>query len=78
MEQFGKHVSGSVSTIIRSFKSAVTKHVNILQGTPGWQRNFYERIIRNENELNGIREYIQNNPAQWEQDELHPLRMIRS
>lgn len=70
-----------MSTIIRSYKSAVTKHINILQGTSGhtiWQRNFYERIIRNENELNGIREYIQNNPAQWEQDDLHPLRTIRS
>ncbi len=70
-----------MSTIIRSFKSAVTKHINILQdaaGTPIWQRNFYERIIRNENELNGIRKYIQNNPAQWEQDDLHPLRNIKS
>jgi REP element-mobilizing transposase RayT len=73
MEQFGKPVSGSVSTMIRSFKSAVTKHINLLRGTPVWQRNFYERIIRDENELNGIRDYIQNNPAQWEQDDLHPL-----
>ncbi len=81
MEQFGKPVSGFVSTIIRSFKFAVTKHINILQdaaGTPIWQRNFYERIIRNETELNVIREYIQNNPAQWEQDDLHSLYTIRS
>ncbi len=81
IEQFGKPMSGSVSTIIRFFISAVTKYINILQdasGTPVWQRNFYERIIRNENELNGIREYIQNNPAQWKKDELHPLRTIKS
>lgn len=77
MEQFGKPVSGSVSTIIRSFKSAVTKHINILHNTPGeniWQRNFYERIIRDEAELNGIREYIHSNPALWETDDLHVSR----
>ncbi len=34
-----------------------------------WQRNYYERIIRNEAELNGIREYVYNNPALWSQDE---------
>jgi REP element-mobilizing transposase RayT len=30
-----------------------------------WQRNYYERIIRNEAEMNAIREYIANNPQQW-------------
>ncbi|OGL39994.1 MAG: hypothetical protein A3C43_06245 [Candidatus Schekmanbacteria bacterium RIFCSPHIGHO2_02_FULL_38_11] len=33
-----------------------------------WQRNYYEHIIRNENELNKIREYIQNNPLKWHLD----------
>ena len=33
-----------------------------------WQRNYYERIIRNEKELNDTREYIQNNPKNWESD----------
>ena len=33
-----------------------------------WQRNYYERVIRDEEELNTIREYIQNNPAGWDQD----------
>ncbi len=37
-----------------------------------WQRNFYERIIRNERELNAIRTYIMNNPANWDADKLHP------
>ncbi len=35
-----------------------------------WQRNYWEHIIRNESELNRIREYIHNNPAQWEMDKL--------
>ena len=38
-----------------------------------WQRNYYEHIIRNENELNRIREYINNNPLQWNMDELNPF-----
>jgi len=36
-----------------------------------WQRNYWERIIRNENEFNQIRDYIQTNPMRWEQDKLH-------
>jgi hypothetical protein len=71
VEQFGQPVSGSISTIIRSFKSAVTKRINEIRKTPGaklWQRNYYEHIIRNENELNRIREYIANNPIKWEFD----------
>jgi hypothetical protein len=36
-----------------------------------WQRNYWEHIVRNEPELNRIREYIHNNPAQWESDKLH-------
>ncbi|MCP4541815.1 MAG: transposase [Chloroflexi bacterium] len=39
-----------------------------------WQRNYYERIIRNERELNAIREYIENNPANWESDDENPNR----
>ena len=37
-----------------------------------WQRNYWERIVRNELELDNIREYIYNNPAQWETDQLAP------
>jgi hypothetical protein len=75
VEQFGKPVSGSIPTIIRAFKSAVTKRINEMRKTPGvkiWQRNYYEHVIRNDNELNRIREYITNNPAQWETDQENP------
>ena len=37
-----------------------------------WQRNYYEHIIRNEEELNKIREYIINNPVRWVEDEENP------
>lgn len=37
-----------------------------------WQRNYYERIIRDDNELAAIREYIQNNPMRWAEDKENP------
>jgi REP element-mobilizing transposase RayT len=40
-----------------------------------WQRNYYEHVIRNEDELNRIREYIQNNPLKWDLDKENPGRM---
>jgi hypothetical protein len=49
-ERFGKPVSGSIPTIVRSFKSAVTKQINQLRDTPGltvWQRNYYDPTRKN-------------------------------
>jgi putative transposase len=40
-----------------------------------WQRNYYEHVIRNEYELNKIREYIQNNPLKWSLDRENPERV---
>ncbi len=71
VERFQRPVAMSIPTIVRSFKSAVTKRINVLRHTPGnsvWQRNYYEHVIRNEQELNRIRRYIINNPPQWEYD----------
>ena len=76
-EQFGKPVPGSIPTIVRSFKSATTRHINALRGTPGapvWQRNYYEHIVRNEESLNRIREYILTNPIRWAMDWENPHR----
>ena len=39
-----------------------------------WQRNYYEHVVRGEDELNRIREYIDNNPIQWEIDRENLLR----
>ena len=67
----------SLGVIVGSFKSGVTQHINGLRSTPGakvWQRNYYEHIIRNEDELNRIREYILNNPANWNTDDHNPER----
>lgn len=61
--------SNSLSVIIRGFKASVTKfaHENGIFEFQ-WQSRFYDRIIRNENELYNIRKYIEQNPLIWEMD----------
>jgi REP element-mobilizing transposase RayT len=62
----------TLGQIVAYFKYGTTKKINIACGTPGrriWQRNYYDHIIRNEFDLNRIREYIINNPVQWPKDE---------
>jgi REP element-mobilizing transposase RayT len=76
-EGFSKPVADSIPTIMRAFKSASTKRINELRHTPGtsvWQRNYYEHVIRNEDELKAIREYILGNPARWNEDENNPVQ----
>ena len=61
----------SLGQMIAYFKYQSTKQLNELRGTPGiklWQRNYYEHIIRDENELNRIRKYIAENPLHWDSD----------
>lgn len=61
--------------VVRAFKSFSARRVNELRGTTGiavWQRNYYEHVVRGENELLRIREYIDNNPPQWELDRENP------
>jgi len=58
----------SLGALIAGFKCAVTIRITQMRGTPGakiWQRNYYDHIIRDENDFNRIREYINNNPARW-------------
>ncbi len=62
---------GSIGAIVGNFKSTTTRRINKMRRTPGaavWQRNYYERIIRNARELNAIRQYILNNPQNWMED----------
>jgi REP element-mobilizing transposase RayT len=71
-------VRHGLSEIVRALKTFSSRRINELRQTPGaklWQRNYWEHIVRNEPELNRIREYIHNNPAQWALDKLHPSPM---
>ena len=75
LERFGKPVAGSLATLIRSYKSAVTYHINAvreIRTAPVWQRNYYEHIVRNEKELKNIWNYIDVNPLRWQEDRLNP------
>lgn len=61
----------SLSAIIRSYKSAVSREINDLRDNnkPSiWQPRFHDRIIRNERELDAIRRYIKANPSNWRED----------
>jgi REP element-mobilizing transposase RayT len=61
---------------MQNFKSVSTRRINKLRdntGCPVWQRNYYERVIRNEQELTRAREYIVNNPMKWALDKENPL-----
>jgi len=65
----------SVGAMMAGFKSAVTRRINDLRGIPYmavWQRNYYEHVIRNEDDLDEIREYIVNNPLKWDLDSENP------
>ena len=65
----------TLGDIVRGFKARCTHAINQYRNTPGnpvWQRNYYERVIRNEAELAGMREYIANNPLQWDLDKDNP------
>ncbi len=67
--------SGSLGAIVQNLKSVTSRKINRMRATPGlpvWQRNYYERVIRDDDELQRIREYIRENPARWEEDENHP------
>jgi putative transposase len=68
--------SKTVGAVVRGFKSAATKRINEIRGTPGvlvWQRNYYEHVIRDEDSLGRIRRYIAENPARWGSDRENPM-----
>jgi REP element-mobilizing transposase RayT len=70
---------GSLGAIIRAYKSAVTHAIHALQGSnelPVWQRNYYEHIIRNDEEYRRIQMYIESNPANWVEDDENPARWV--
>jgi putative transposase len=61
----------SISAIVRSYKSAVTKHANRLGFVFKWQSRFHDHIIRDEKSFNTISDYIINNPEKWEADKFY-------
>jgi REP-associated tyrosine transposase len=65
----------SLGAFVGGFKASATKRINETRKTPGlpiWQRNYFEHVIRDEESLNRIRQYIVENPARWEFDPENP------
>ncbi len=67
INKYQRIIPNSIGSMIRSYKSAVTKwiHKNTTINNV-WQRNYYEHIIQNDNELYRIQEYIHYNPLNWQ------------
>lgn len=61
--------------IVGWLKMNSAKYINKtrnMHGVPLWQRNYFEHIVRDEDDMNRIRQYIINNPVRWDEDENNP------
>jgi REP element-mobilizing transposase RayT len=79
IQKFGYSVKDSLPSIIKQFKSCATQKVRKIGfpiDTKHWQRGYYERVIRNPNELVQIQNYIYNNPYKWEKDKIYFQRLL--
>lgn len=68
----------SLGAIMAQFKSRVTKRlwkIQPLKGTPIWQRDYWEHVIRNERDLRNKTDYIEANPILWDEDDENPLNI---
>ncbi len=66
-------MAGELPVIVRNFKGAVTRRLREHGFAESiWQRNYHERVIRNERELQTIRQYVVDNPRQWALDKENP------
>jgi len=59
---------------IGKFQMLTSKQINILnnnQGNKNWQYDYYDHVIRNDGEYKRIKEYIRNNPLNWQEDRFY-------
>ncbi len=70
----------TLGRIVAYYKYQTTKAVNVFLDASGnrlWQRNYHDRIVRNERELRAIRQYIRQNPAHWPDHPENPSRLVQ-
>ena len=66
----------TLGKIVRAFKATTTRTIRSAHFDKfAWQRNYYEHVVRNEDDLNSIREYITYNPLRWADDENNPQNL---
>jgi REP element-mobilizing transposase RayT len=63
--------TGTISTIIRSYKSVVSKNARFIHADFAWQTRFHDHIIRNDESFQKISNYIENNPVNWVDDKFY-------
>ena len=76
----GEAPAPTLGQVVAYFKYQSTKAINQHRDTPGtriWQRNYYDHVIRDDIDLQRIRQYITDNPMQWELDQLHPSNLSK-
>ncbi len=61
----------NLSSIIGSYKSAVSNNAHLIDKLFDWQGRFYDRLIRDDKALNIVRNYIRNNPKSWQNDDYY-------
>jgi putative transposase len=74
------YMPSSLGIIVRAYKSAFAYRINAMRGSaqpPIWQRNYYEHIIRNENEYEQIMDYIESNPATWIDNRFYATQILK-
>lgn len=62
---------GTISTIIRSYKSVVSKNARLIHADFAWQPRFHDHIIRHSRSFDNIQNYIAVNPMNWGKDKFH-------
>jgi hypothetical protein len=70
-QRFQNIGKNSISSIIGSYKSAVTKHSHRLGFGFEWQTRFHDHIIRDNNSFETIQTYIVENPMKWVDDKFY-------
>jgi REP element-mobilizing transposase RayT len=70
-----RHGLPEIVRALKSFSARLINQRRDTQGVPVWQRNYHERIVRNEHELNTIRQYVYENPMKWEMDMDNPANI---
>ena len=67
---------GLLSTAMGGLKSALTKYANSNKIEFGWQTRFHDRVIRNQDEMNMIARYVENNVTTWDNDKFYTDKIL--
>ena len=71
--RFQNQGKNTISSIVGSYKSIVTKMSRQINPNFGWQSRFHDHIIRNSESFEKIQHYIEQNPSKWKEDTFYKL-----